>query len=203
MTRIITYIDGFNLYFGLKSKGWKHLYWLNLSALAQNLLQPGQQLIATKYFTARISGRPAKVARQSTYIDALQTLPNFHIFLGQFLLNPRDCPKCGYSYSVPSEKMSDVNLAVQLLTDAFRDRFDRALIISADSDLAPPIEAVQALFPNKTVVVAFPPARKSKKLSQVANAYFTIGAAKLRQSLFPPHVQRADGFILQKPQEWN
>lgn len=25
--RVIAYIDGFNLYFGLKSKGWKRYYW--------------------------------------------------------------------------------------------------------------------------------------------------------------------------------
>ncbi len=28
--RIITYIDGFNLYFGLREKGWRCFDWLNL-----------------------------------------------------------------------------------------------------------------------------------------------------------------------------
>ena len=26
--RVIAYIDGFNLYFGLKAKGWRQFYWL-------------------------------------------------------------------------------------------------------------------------------------------------------------------------------
>ncbi len=29
MDRVIVYIDGFNLYFGLKSKGWRRYFWLN------------------------------------------------------------------------------------------------------------------------------------------------------------------------------
>jgi hypothetical protein len=38
--RVIAYIDGFNLYFGLKSTGWKKFYWLNLQSMVQNLLKP-------------------------------------------------------------------------------------------------------------------------------------------------------------------
>ena len=37
MERIIAYIDGFNLYFGLRAKGWKRYYWLNLRAMCENL----------------------------------------------------------------------------------------------------------------------------------------------------------------------
>jgi hypothetical protein len=34
MERVIAYVDGFNLYFGLKSKGWQRYFWLNIPALA-------------------------------------------------------------------------------------------------------------------------------------------------------------------------
>ena len=34
MSRVVAYVDGFNLYFGLRSKGWKKYYWLDLCALA-------------------------------------------------------------------------------------------------------------------------------------------------------------------------
>jgi hypothetical protein len=68
MERVVAYIDGFNLYFGLRSKGWKGYYWLNIRALAQNLLKPDQALVSTKYFTARITGPPDKEQRQSTFI---------------------------------------------------------------------------------------------------------------------------------------
>lgn len=59
MDRVIVYIDGFNLYFGLKSKGWRRYFWLNPQRLTENLLKPGQKLVFTKYFTARVSNTHA------------------------------------------------------------------------------------------------------------------------------------------------
>jgi hypothetical protein len=41
----------------------------------------------------------------------------------------------GYVCTTHHEKMTDVNIAVELLTDAFQDSFDVALLISADGDL--------------------------------------------------------------------
>lgn len=35
--RVIAYIDGFNLYFGLKAAKWKRFYWLNLQR-SENIL---------------------------------------------------------------------------------------------------------------------------------------------------------------------
>ncbi len=58
MKRVIVYIDGFNLYYGLRSKGWKHFYWLNLQKVARHLLKPNQTLVATKYFTAKVGFPP-------------------------------------------------------------------------------------------------------------------------------------------------
>lgn len=55
--------------------------------------------------------------------------------------------------------MTDVNIAVKILGDAGDDRFDTAVIVSGDSDLTGPIEEVRARYPNKRVVVAFPPNR--------------------------------------------
>ena len=31
--RVAAYVDGFNLYYGLKSKGWRRFYWLDIRAL--------------------------------------------------------------------------------------------------------------------------------------------------------------------------
>lgn len=58
--RVIAYVDGFNLYYGLKEKGWKRYYWLDLKELVTNLLKPNQQLQFVKYFSARLSSGDAK-----------------------------------------------------------------------------------------------------------------------------------------------
>jgi len=74
MSRVIAYIDGFNLYFGMKQARFKRHFWLDVAALARSLLKPGQQLMATHYFSARIrdNGRnTADQKRQNDYLEAL------------------------------------------------------------------------------------------------------------------------------------
>lgn len=202
--RVIAYIDGFNLYFGLKARGWRQFYWLNLVVLARNLLRPHQTLIETKYFTSRIRNDPPKEHRQSTYVDALETLSpaDLHIFYGKYQSETRTCRSCGASYQTHNEKMTDVNIAVEMMSDAFQDRLDAALLVSADSDLTAPVAKTLRLFPSKRVVAAFPPARSSDDLKRVVSAYFMIGHGVLAKSLFPDQIVRADGFVLSRPASW-
>lgn len=98
--------------------------------------------------------------------------------------------------------MTDVNIAMELLSDAFSDRFDVALLVSADSDLVGPIQKVRALFPRKRVIVVFPPARHSNNLQRAANASLHLDRATLAQSVFPDQVVKSDGFVLYRPARW-
>ncbi|NLL20880.1 MAG: NYN domain-containing protein [Firmicutes bacterium] len=202
MDRLIAYIDGFNLYFGMKDKGWRRYYWLNLQKLRKNLLKSNQKLITTKYFTARITDPPDKQKRQSAYIEALSLLNDFEIFLGKYQLNKWECASCHSLFDIPNEKMTDVNIAVELLTDAFQDNFDVALVISADSDLVAPIKKTKELFPSKRIIIAFPPKRHSVTLAKAADASFTIGRKKLASSLFPQKIKKPDGYIIECPERW-
>jgi hypothetical protein len=107
----------------LKSSGWERYLWLNVQGLASKLLKPDQTLAHTKYFTARVSSPADRVKRQSSYLDTLQTLSDFSILYGRYQLNPFRCRHCGHVRSIPNEKMTDVNIAVELMQDAFHDGF--------------------------------------------------------------------------------
>lgn len=197
--RVIAYVDGFNLYFGLRSKKWRRYYWLDLVRLAELLLKPGQILYRVHYFTSRtrFNGKNmADMQRQTTYLEALGTRSDLQMHFGHFLEKPSECHKCGARWMDFEEKMTDVNIAVQLLADAFADRFDTALLISGDSDLTTPLSQVRGLFPAKRLIVAFPPNRQSFELRKAANASFTIGEANLRRSQLPDEVRREDGYLL-------
>jgi len=202
MKRVIAYIDGLNLYFGLRSKGWKRFYWLNLQQVSRHLLMPHQTLVMSRYFTTRVSFPLDKQRRQSTFLEALGTLPDFHIHFGHYLAEPITCRNCGHTYTTHHEKMTDVNIAVELLTDAFQDTFDVALLISANGDLVGPIKKVKQLFPEKRVVVVFPPKRHSSALKKVADACLHLNHAVLARSVFSDTVVKADGFILRRPAAW-
>ena len=202
MKRVIAYIDGFNLYFGLREKGWKRFYWLNLRQVALNLLKPYQTLVAVKYFTSVVTAPLDKNRRQATFLEALGTLPDFRIYYGHFLADKVTCWQCGHTYTTHREKMTDVNIATDLLSDAFTDRFDAALLISADSDLVGPIQKVRHLFPEKRMIVVFPPARHSNALKNVAHACLHLDRATLIKSVFPDQVAKPDGFVLHRPSKW-
>jgi uncharacterized LabA/DUF88 family protein len=203
MEKIIFYIDGFNLYFGLKTKGWKSYYWLNLEKLAKNLLKQDQLLKKVKYFTSRITEPQPKAKRQSTFIETLETLSIIEFFFGKYQSNEIKCRVCGNVINKSSEKMTDVNISVEMLLDAFKNEFDTAILVSADSDLVGPVESIRKVFPNKKIIIAFPPSRKSNDLINVANGYFTIGRKKIKDSIFPDKVLKSDGHTLIKPSEWN
>jgi hypothetical protein len=96
MQRVITYLDGFNLYFGLKHSGLRRFYWLDVASLARNLLKPGHELVATRYFTSRIRDNGHNVAdrkRQNDYIEALQAR-GVAVQFGHYLPKPRRCHSC-------------------------------------------------------------------------------------------------------------
>jgi uncharacterized LabA/DUF88 family protein len=202
MTRVVSYIDGFNLYYGLKSKRWERYLWLNVQALSTNLLKSDQILAETKYFTARVSSPPDKLKRQAIYLEALQTLADLSIFYGRYQMNPFTCRNCNFVHQIPNEKMTDVNIAAELMQDAFQDRFDTALLISADGDLVGPVVAVQKLFPQKRIVVACPPGRFSVNLTRAAHAYLKIGHGSIEKSQFPEEVRTPSGFVLRRPVSW-
>lgn len=202
--RVICYVDGFNLYFGLRAAGMKYLLWLDLPALAQSLLVRGQELVATKYFPSRIAGPEQKRKRQEAYLDALLAKCGepVRIEYGKYITDTRQCRQCGVRDSVPSEKMTDVNIAVALLSDAYQDHFETALLITADSDLVPAVKAVRTLFPDKRVCVAFPPSRQSNDLRDASHASFTIGRAKLAQAQMPRVFAGSDGRQHECPSKW-
>lgn len=202
MQRVIAYIDGFNLYFGLREKGWKKYYWLNVRQVALQLLKPHQILTATKYFTSIISGPPDKQRRQATFLEALATLPDFHLYHGHYLTDSVTCKRCGFAYTTHHEKMTDVNIATELLCDAFADTYDVALLISADSDLVSPIKRVRCLFPRKRIIVVFPPARRSNALKNAAHILLHLDQSTLARSVFADQVTNAAGYVLHRPSSW-
>lgn len=201
--RVIVYIDGFNLYFGLMEKGWRKYLWLDLKKFSNSLLLPEQKLIHTKYFTSRVTKPVSKQRRQSTFIDALNMLTEFSIFYGRYQAQVRTCENCGFTSFISNEKKTDVNIATELLVDAFQDNFDTAILVSADADLTAPVVAIRRLFPSKTIVVAFPPKRDSYELRNVASTYYFISEHNFHGNLLPDEVKTVSGYILKRPEKWN
>ena len=181
--------------------GYQNCKWLDIRRLIDNLRKPEQAINAIKYFTSRVGNNPDKQKRQSTYIEALETT-DISVIYGRYQINDVECHRCGNIWREPNEKMTDVNIATQMIIDAYADNYDTAILISGDSDLVPPIRAIHGTFKNKRVAVFFPPKRFNSSVSAVAKGSLIIGRKKLVDSQFDINITKKGGFILQKPKEW-
>lgn len=200
--RVVTYIDGFNLYHGMREGNYRHCYWLDVQRLAMHVMGSGTKLTEVKYFTSRVKGPEPTRLRQSTYLDALVQWGGVRVIEGQFLQGQLNCHNCGHTWPKHEEKMTDVNIATELLTDAFQGRFDLAVILSGDSDLTPPILAIKRHLPMLKVRVAFPPNRVSSHLRQAAHNFFRITLDHLEASQLPDEITKPNGHVLRRPASW-
>ena len=206
--RTSVYIDGFNLYYrALKGTPYK---WLDLKTLVSHLLQPHHRITAVKYFTAKVSGAfdPNQPIRQKTYIRALEShIPEFSVYYGHFLSHEVSAPKAPLTRPPQfvkivktEEKGSDVNLAVHLLNDAWRDRYDCAIVISNDSDLAEPLRLIRKQN-NKMIGLISPLLRghPSRELQKHAHFVKRIREGVLKISQLPSPIP---GTTIRKPASW-
>ena len=210
MAKVYVYIDGFNLYYGAL-KGTPHK-WLNVEALCDRLL-PKDEVEQIRYFTANISARPQDLQapqRQETYLRALRTLPKVSIHYGHFLTNRTYLPLVkpplvgsGKAHVIKTEeKGSDVNLAAHALLDGFRGRYEAAVIVSNDSDLAEPVRMIRfELGLRVGVANPHPAKRRSRELSADANFFKQLRPGALAASQFPDSLVDTVGRF-SKPKDW-
>lgn len=214
------YIDGFNMYYGAL-KG-SNLKWLDLAAWSGMML-PGYDIDLITYCTARIVSRPSDPdanVRQDAYLRALATLPSVRVLEGKFkssvtkmlrvppgacsccagTLTP--CVCCGDRFvkvEKSEEKGSDVNLAVELVADGFRDNFDTALVVSDDSDIQPAVDIVRGQL-GKQVFIANPRNRRYHSLQ--GDERRQVRSSTLLAAQFPDQVIDVAGRVIHKPTSW-
>jgi len=220
---ISVYIDGFNLYNGaLRGTAFK---WLDLHAFSEKLC-PGYQVKKIKFFTAQVDRRfddPQQPVRQRLYWRAIRTLPSVEIVEGHFKTRqirlPEEAsvayiegelragrPITGLSPTFvlvrrSEEKGTDVNIATHLVHDAHLGRFDAAVLVSNDSDLA---EAVRIVCKDlgKPVHIFRPSnTRPNYKLQSVATSFNNIDVRHLNTSQLPATLSDARG-LFTKPPTW-
>ena len=170
MTRVTFYIDGFNFYFGLRrtrksDKTWGISYWIDVVKLCNGFLGDDQVLEKVVYFTASPLSRERN-SRQSAFLNANKLIngDKFEIVRGKYLEKSIMCPYCNGRISRPEEKKTDVNISIRMVADCVLNKTDKIVLISADSDLIPPLEFMQEHYPQIGIKVYFPPSNYSNDL---------------------------------------
>ena len=105
-------------------------------------------------------------------------------------------------FTVHEEKLTDVNIATRLLIDAQRNKFDRAIIISGDNDLAPAIHAAKELYSTKQIGVIVPIDRMpTRNLKTAAHFHHRMTEQHLQSAQLPDEIKSVDS-VIRKPDDW-
>lgn len=215
MARYCFYIDGFNVYHALNDDCYPYpnkphdpdyrrrkYKWLDYKKLALNTVGPADTVANICFFTTYAKWRPKEsLIRHKNYIKVLRSA-GVEIIFGRFMKKHSRCHNCDTYFLTHEEKRTDVNMALRIVQDALDDIYDRAVIISADSDLIPSIDSVHKYAPDKEVGVMFPIGRSSFDLKHKADFRWKMSQALLEKSQFDDTVKVGTSTIT-KPANWS
>ncbi len=130
--RVMVFIDGSNLYHVLSQQCGRHD--LQFDKFAQKLAN-GRQLQRTYYYNIRqeSDSNPNVGADQQKFLDSLYDTPYVEVRLG--IWKQRG--------DIMVEKGVDVMLATDVVTNAYNDHYDTAIVVSGDADFYPALQAVK------------------------------------------------------------
>ena len=211
------YIDAGNLYFGLLRKRPDYK-WLDLLAFAKTLLPEGHTVVSVKYFTSNIKTFPhdqSAIERQNLYLQTLAAHGGVDIILGTYNKNKTWLPaldeRCLSCDAVDDrklihvmkfeEKRTDVNIATEMLHDAYTTDVRAFALISGDSDFTAPLNLIRKEL-NKQVIVLNPKDRPTD-LRHHSSVFIDIPRDLPAQCQLPDEIPvGTHGRKLHRPPSW-
>lgn len=160
--RVAIFIDGSNLYHGLKNLKINRI---NFQKLLQLLIED-KLLILTFYYNAplNIKINSKTYWEQQKFFNELRNIPDFKVMLCKLRKHKRK--NGNYVFDV---KGDDVHLAVDLVSGAYENLYDTAIIVSGDEDFVPAIKKIQKL--GKKVINAYFRSSSSASLKKTCDDY--------------------------------
>lgn len=177
MKKVICFVDGLNLYYPIRATGRGCLKWLNLNQLVARWLAPDEQLVQIRYYNAPpLVHKPnsVRLKNYTNYVnllnsDGIVVVPGKHKFRETTLSakagtrvpvlvdgkrhNAVLSKDTRISGIIREEKMTDVNMATDLVGLAYRNQYDHAILISGDSDLFPAVNEIGRYHKKKVSLV--------------------------------------------------
>ena len=100
-----------------------------------------------------------------------------------------------------------MNISIRMVEDCVMDATDIVALVSADSDLVPPIELIQRLFPEVGIKVYFPPSNfgndfKDNLIHHRSKPVLMIKNIRRFQSAIMPDIVSKDGNSHTIPDTW-
>lgn len=163
--RVMVFIDGSNMYHSLKT--FFNRTDIDFGKFCAKLIGR-RQLVRTYYYNARVSRKeePERYISQVQFFDSVADIPYTELRLGLLVYN-------NWPSTPPYEKGVDVQLATDMLTHAFKNNYDTAILVAGDNDFVPSLQAVKDM--GKHIEVAlFGKEETSQELRRVADKILPI-----------------------------
>lgn len=140
--KISIYIDGANFVYGIKTINNRYNdFMFDFEKLAKEICK-GNELVKVNYYNASLKRKLNinKWERQQKLFNRLRKVKKFEVILcrRQKKLNNLD----EEFYSI---KGDDIRLAIDMIMDATKNKYDKAVLISGDGDFAPLVRAIKTL----------------------------------------------------------
>jgi uncharacterized LabA/DUF88 family protein len=146
--RVAVFIDGNNFYFGLrklygKNKSLKNFDFKQFS----QFLAGKEKVVGIYYYNALLDreNNPDKYNSQKEFFEELKKIPNFNLVLCKLL--KRTITGTNKVYYIIKE--DDINMAVDMVENAYDNNYDVAVLVSGDGDFVPAVRSVKKK--NKSV----------------------------------------------------
>jgi uncharacterized LabA/DUF88 family protein len=158
--RVSIFIDGSNLYHGLKALKIKKL---DFCKFAQ-LIAKGREIKRVFYYTAMMdkSFDEERFIKHKNFLDEISRIPKFKVVLCTF---KKIIEKDGtIKYGI---KGDDVQLANDMVVGAYENKYDTAILVSGDEDFKPVVRTARRL--GKKVENIFFRGGSSSRLRKTCN----------------------------------
>lgn len=144
MKRIMVFVDGSNLYHGLKQT--MNRTQLDIGKFIKKLAGADRELVRAYYYNAPVDQATdlQRYKRQQSFFEILRNTPDLELVLGRLEQRPD---------GRWVEKGVDIKLAVAMLSKAYTGQYDVAVLVSGDGDFAEAVQAVKDL--GRKVEVAY------------------------------------------------
>jgi len=166
--RVAVFIDGSNFYFGCKDLiGHARIDFHKLS----KTLTTDRTLIRTYYYNAPLNKESdeTKYKAQQRFFEQLKSTPYLELRLGRLVKRN----------GVLIEKGIDVSIAIDMLTLAWNNVYDTAILVSGDGDFAAAVKSVKDK--GKHVENAYFRSSQSNALKETCDIEIELTPAILQQ----------------------
>ncbi len=140
MERVCVYIDGANFFGGIRTINRHYTdYKFNFKRFIRKISKK-RELVTVYYYNASLKQQinPQIFAKQQSLFKRLRKIERCKIILCK--RQKRENKDGTYYYTI---KGDDIHLAIDMLRDAYEDKYDTAILVSGDGDFAPLVKYVK------------------------------------------------------------